>query len=239
MKNRIAIALAVAGLSLWLAACGNSATQTPQATAPNAAATATPTVLVAAPTEAPATLAPAATEPVATSQPAGQPADARIIIAAAIDALDKHGPYRMKITSSLDANPVVMDVVPPDRSYYKSSVDGKPVEIISIGATSYVLDPDGKWQTVASQDAGVDKPLVADAEALNSLKDITALGNKTVNGVDAAGYTFVDSTAPNVTTTLWIDAQGKPVQMVTVENGAQTTYDIAYDASIKIEAPAK
>jgi hypothetical protein len=234
MKRRWIAALSCA-LGLGLVACGGSA---PVASPAPASPTIAPT------TAAPATTDTVAPQPTNTSAPTvqapvGQPVDAKVIIATAMDALDKNGPYRMKVTTSLDANPAEIDVMPPDRSYYKSTLDGKPVEIISIGATSYVLDPDGTWQTLASQDAGVDKPLLSDPEALKSLQDITALGNKTVNGASATGYTFVDSTSPKVTNTLWIDAQGKPIQMITVEDGAQTTYDISYDASIKIEAPAK
>ena len=68
----------------------------------------------------------------------------------------------MKITSTLDAQPAELTVVPPDRSHYASTLEGKPVEVINIGSTGYVLNPDGTWETTTSQDAGVDKPLMAD-----------------------------------------------------------------------------
>lgn len=217
-------------LVLVLVACGSPAINPPP----------TPTRLVVAPT-AEATTVPT---PIATAtlsaQPAGQPADARAAIAAAIEALDKNGPYRMTIiASSNSGEPVILDVVPPDRSWYKGSLDGTPVEVIDIGDTAYVLNPDGTWETSTTTDPSADTSLI-DPASLDTLTNVEILPQQTINGVLTKVYTFVDSTSPDVTATLWVSQdKGLPVQMQMASSDETVLYVIEYDVSIKVEPPLK
>jgi outer membrane lipoprotein-sorting protein len=174
------------------------------------------------------------------AQPIGQPADAKAAIAAALEALDKNGPYRMTITVSGDAGgPVTIEVVPPDRSRYSGSVDGKPVEVINIGTAAYVLDPDGTWQTSTTTDSSA-ATLLIDPAALNSLTDVEVLPSQTINGALTTVYSFVDATSPEVKATLWVSQdKGRPVQMQTTSTDETVLYVIEYDAAIKVEAPVK
>ena len=174
------------------------------------------------------------------TKPVGQPADAKAAIGAALDALDKNGPYRMTIMASSDAGgPVTLDVVPPDRSWYKGSVDGKPVEVIDIGNTSYVLDPDGTWQTSTTTDASASDMLM-DPAILNALTNVEILPQETINGTPTTVYSFVDPTSPDVKVTLWVSQdKGRPVQMQMATSDETVLYVIVYDAGIKVEAPVK
>jgi hypothetical protein len=200
----------------------------------------TPTRLVVVPTikatAKPTTVAPA-TVP---AQPIGQPADAKAAIVAAVEALDKNGPYRMTITASSEAGgPVTLEVVPPDRSRYSGSVDGKPVEVINIGTAAYVLDPDGTWQTSTTTDSSA-ATLLNDPAILNSLTDVEVLPPQTINGALTTVYSFVDATSPEVKVTLWVSQdKGRPVQMRTTSTDETVLYVIEYDAAIKVEAPVK
>jgi hypothetical protein len=200
----------------------------------------TPTRLVVAPTiettAKPTTVAPA-TVP---AQPIGQPADAKAAIVAAREALDKNGPYRMAITASSEAGgPVTLEVVPPDRSRYSGSVDGKPVEVINIGTAAYVLDPDGTWRTSTTTDASA-AALLNDPVALNDLTNIEVLPPQTINGTLTTVYSFVDATSPEVKVTLWVSQdKGRPVQMQTTSTDETVLYVIEYDAGIKVEPPVK
>ncbi len=170
---------------LALAACSS-----PAPTPPNANPAQTATRLVVVPTVA-ATAAPSPVVP--ATEPAklvGQPADVRSAIAAAIEALDKSGPYRMTITASNDGGgPVTLDVIPPDRSWYKASLDGMPVEVINIGNTAYVLDPDGTWQISTTTDSSADAQLIDPASALTNVE---ILPPQTINGTPTTVYSFVD-----------------------------------------------
>jgi hypothetical protein len=132
---------------------------------------------------------------------------------------------------------VVLDVVPPDRSHYQATFQGTPVEVINIGATAYVLDPDGSWQISTSTDAGTESQLL-DPASLAALTDIKMLSSQTLNGVDVNGYSFVDPASPDVTVTLWVSqAEGRPVQMLTEATDDVVVYEITYDASITVVAP--
>jgi len=232
MKHSILYGLLVV---LVLAACSSPA---PGAPATNIIPTGTRVVVVptveatAAPTPAGATAKP--------TKPVGQPADAKAAIGAALDALDKNGPYRMTIMASSDAGgPVTLDVVPPDRSWYKGSVDGKPVEVIDIGNTSYVLDPDGTWQTSTTTDASASDMLM-DPAILNALTNVEILPQETINGTPTTVYSFVDPTSPDVKVTLWVSQdKSRPVQMQMATSDETVLYVIVYDAGIKVEAPVK
>jgi hypothetical protein len=221
---------------LVLVACSNN----PPPTAPATNPPPTPTRLIAAPTiEATAkpTVVASATVP---APPIGQPADAKAAIAAAIEALDKHGPYRMTITASSEAGgPVTLEVAPPDRSRYRGSVDGKPVEVINIGTAAYVLDPDGTWQTSTTTDSSA-AALLNDPVALNNLTNVEVLPPQTINGTPTTVYSFVDATSPEVKVTLWVSQDmGRPVQMQTTSADETVLYVIEYDANIKVETPVK
>ncbi len=216
---------------LVLAACSSSPAPTVQLT---------PTRLVVAPTiEATAKPTPVAPATV-PAQPTGQPVDAKAAIVAALEALDKHGPYRMTITASSEAGgPVTLEVVPPDRSRYSGSVDGKPVEVINIGTAAYVLDPDGTWQTSTTADSSA-ATLLNDPATLNSLTNVEVLPPQTINGTSTIVYSFVDATSPEVKVTLWVSQdKGRPVQMQTTSTDETVLYVIEYDAGIKVEAPVK
>jgi hypothetical protein len=232
MKRKfIAVLIAV----LVLAACSSPA-PTPTATNPPP----TPTRLVVVPTiEATAkpTAVASATVP---APPIGQPADAKAAIVAALEALDKNGPYRMTITAASEpGGPVTLEVVPPDRSRYKGSVDGKPVEVINIGTAAYVLDPDGTWQTSTTSDSDA-ATLLNDPAALSSLTDVEVLPPQTINGTPTTVYSFVDATAPEAKVTLWVSQdKGRPVQMQTTSPDETVLYVIEYDTGIKVEPPVK
>jgi hypothetical protein len=231
MKHKHIVVLSAV---LVLAACSSSSAPT----APNPPPT--PTRLVVAPTiEAtakPTTVA-LATVP---AQPIGQPVDAKAAIVAALEALDKHGPYRMTITAASEpGGPVTLEVVPPDRSRYTGSVDGTPVEVINIGTAAYVLDPDGTWQTSSTSDSSA-AALLNDPAALNSLTDVEVLPPQTINDTLTTVYSFVDATAPEVKVTLWVSQdKGRPVQMQTTSPDETVLYVIEYDAAIKVEPPVK
>jgi len=193
---------------------------------------------------------PAATPPVANviTQPAsrsttpanaGAPANAGEIILAAINTLDSNGPYRMRITSNLDTSPIEMLIVPPDRTHYKSSYEGKPVEIIGIGDTSYVLDDDGTWLTSTAETGSVSEPSVLQPSAATDLTNIQSLGTQIINGVNAVGYSFIDVALPDETTTLWINPDGAPIQIGTSSAQENLTFNIEYDPGITVEAPVK
>jgi len=221
---------------LVLSACSNS--PAPGATATNVIPTGTSVVVV--PTVE-ATAAPTPVGPTAEpTKPVGQPADAKAAIGAALDALDKNGPYRMTITASSEpGGPVTLDVVPPDRSWYKGSVDGTPVEVIDIGNTSYVLDLDGTWQTSTTTDSSAANALI-DPESLSALTNVEMLPPETINGTPTTVYSFVDPTAPDVKVTLWVSQdKGRPVQMQMASSDETVLYGIEYDASIKVEPPVK
>ena len=221
---------------LVMAACSSS----PLATAPAVNAPVTKTSVVVVPTAeaaaAPTTVA-AATTPV---QPVGQPADAKAAIGAALEALDKNGPYRMTITAlSEDGGLVTLDVVPPDRSWYKGSVDGKPVEVIDIGNTSYMLDMDGTWQTSTITDESTSDMLM-DPAMLNALTNVEILPPENLNGTSTTVYSFVDPASPDVKVTLWVsEDKGRPVQMQMATSDETVLYVIEYDASIKVVPPVK
>jgi len=231
MKRKSIAALIVV---LVLAACSSS--PAPTATNPPPS----PTRLVVVPTigatAKPTTVAPA-TVP---AQPIGQPADAKAAIVAAVEALDKNGPYRMTITApSETGGPVTLEVVPPDRSRYSGNVDGKPVEVINIGTAAYVLDPDGTWQTSTTTDSSAGT-LLNDPATLNSLTDVEVLPPQTINGALTTVYSFVDATSPEVKVTLWVSQdKGRPVQMQTTSTDETVLYVIEYDAAIKVESPVK
>jgi hypothetical protein len=221
---------------LLLAACGNN--PTPAALTTNMPLTKTRVVVV--PTIE-ATSAPTPVEPTTVpSKPVGQPTDAKAAILAAIDALDKNGPYRMTITATSDAGgPVTLDVVPPDRSYYKGSLDGKPVEVIDIGNAAYVLNPDGTWHTSTSADSGT-AGLLVDPASLNDLTNVEILPPQTIKGTPTTVYSFVDAASPEAVVTLWVSRdKGRPVQLQTTSPDETVLYMIEYDPSIKVEAPVK
>lgn len=221
-------------VALLLVACA-SGPLVPTPAAPNT--TPTKAGVTAVPPTA-ATADPTAAPP--TTEPAGQPTDARAAIGAALDALDQNGPYRMGIFATNDAEgPVFLEVVPPDRSHYMSSVEGIRVEVINIGATAYVLDPDGTWQISTSEDSSTDAALL-DPAALAGLTDITVLPPETIDGTATTVYSFVDPAEPGVTVTLWVSvAEGRPVQMKTDSSDDSVLYAIAYDPSITVEAPVQ
>lgn len=228
MKPSILVGSLVA---LLLVACGSGSLATPAA--PNTSptkpgATQAPT---GAPTAEP-TAAPPATEP------AGQPLDARAAIGAALEALDRNGPYRMGIFAASDPEgPVFLEVVPPDRSHYMASVEGIRVEVITIGNTAYVLDPDGTWEISTSTDSGSDATLL-DPASLAALTDIQVLPPETLDGTATIVYAFVDPAEPGITVTLWVSVtEGRPVQMKTDSADDSVLYAIAYDDSITVEAP--
>jgi len=221
---------------LVLAACSSSPAPTATATNPPP----TPTRLVVVPTIE-ATAKPTLVAPtIIPTQPIGQPADAKAAIVAALEALDKNGPYRMTITAASEpGGPVTLEVVPPDRSRYKGSVDGTPVEVINIGTAAYVLDPDGTWQTSTTADSDA-AALLNDPAILNSLTDVEVLPPQTINGTLTTVYSFVDATAPEAKVTLWVSQdKGRPVQMQTTSPDETVLYVIEYDAGIKVEPPVK
>lgn len=221
-------------VALLLVACA-SGRLVPTPAAPNAAPTTA--AVTAVPTMA-ATADPTAAPP--ATEPAGQPTDARAAIGAALDALDRNGPYRMGIFATNDAEgPVFLEVVPPDRSHYMASVDGIRVEVINIGATAYVLDPDGTWEVSTSTDSSMGAALL-DPASLAALTNITVLPPETLDGTATTVYSFVDPTEPGVTVTLWVSlADGRPVQMKTDSTDDSVLYAIAYDPSITVEAPVQ
>ncbi len=206
---------------------------------------ATPPAPNASPTKAGATAAPplaatvAPTDAPAATEPAGQPDDARAAIGAALEALDRNGPYRMGIFAASDPDgPVFLEVVPPDRSHYMASVEGIRVEVINIGDTAYVLDPDGTWQVSTTTDSGSDAALL-DPASLAALTDIEVLPPEIINGTATTVYSFVDPATPGVKVTLWVSVdEGRPVQMTTVAPDDSVLYAIAYDSGITVEAPA-
>lgn len=229
MKPSIVIGSLVA---LLLAACASGP------------AVLTPPAPSNAPTKAGGTAAPppaATVEPTdaaSATDPAEQPVDARAAIGAALEALDRNGPYRMGIFATNDPEgPVFLEVVPPDRSHYMASVEGIRVEVINIGTTAYVLDPDGTWQVSTSTDTGSDSALL-DAASLAALTDIQVLPPETLDGTATTVYSFIDPATPDVKVTLWVSvAEGRPVQMKTVAPDDSVLYAIAYDAGITVEAP--
>ncbi|NTU63974.1 MAG: hypothetical protein HGB05_11400 [Chloroflexi bacterium] len=233
MKHKPIVALIAV---LVLAACNSSPAPTAPATNPPP----TPTQLIVAPTiDATAKPTPVASATV-PAPPIGQPADAKAAIVAALEALDKNGPYRMTITASSEpGGPVTLEVVPPDRSRYTGSVDGKPVEVINIGTAAYVLDPDGTWQTSTTSDSDA-ATLLNDPAILNSLTDVEVLPPQTINGMLTTVYAFVDATAPEAKVILWVsEDKGRPVQMQTTSTDETVLYVIEYDAGITVEPPVK
>jgi hypothetical protein len=222
-------------LLLAMSACSSLAP-----TSPNKNPAPTATRLVIMPTVE-ATGSPTLVRPTGeTTRAAGNPEDATAAILAALDALDKNGPYRMTITASSDPGaPVTLDVVPPDRSYYRGSVNGKPAEVVNIGSAAYVLNPDGTWQTSTSADSGT-TDLVVDPAALNDLTNVEVLAPQILNGTPTTVYSFVDAASPEAKVTLWVSQdKGRPVQMQTTSPDETVLYAIEYDASIKVEAPLK
>lgn len=215
-------------VTLLLAACGSGPASTADAPPTTTRATEAPTAApLADPTDAPP-----------TAEPAGQPADPRAAIGAALEALDLNGPYRMVIRAANDAEgPVVLDVVPPDRSWYRASFEGTPVEVINIGNTAYVLDPDGTWQTSTSTDSSTESQLL-DPASLAALTDIKVLPPETLAGTLTSVYSFVDPDSPEATVTLWVSqGEGRLVQMMMESIDDVVVYEITYDASITVAAP--
>ena len=231
-------------LALSLAACGGStpseATPTAAPSRPTATTEAMQPVLAAPAAPTPALL-PTATPSTQTNT--GQPNDAvkaRQIIGAAANKWNTSGPYKMTITSNLgDAQPMEMWVVPPNRSRYtQKQSDGSVIEGINIGSTSYSLI-DGVWTTSNTGGVKVDEPIWTDPAVLNDIVNIQSLGSKTMNGVQAEGFSFADKSAPGETTTMWIGPNGAPVQVIGVTADETVTMDIVYDASVTVDAPMK
>ncbi len=150
IRSHLLAVLLLAVSLVLLSACASTAAPAASTAAP-AASTATPARPM--PTAAPS-VAPAVER--AVTPAAVAPADVRAAIAAAVEMLDQRGPYRMQITSTFDDGVAELLVVPPDRSHFKTSSGGQSVEIISVGATSYMLEPDGLWQTLPSDTGGRD-----------------------------------------------------------------------------------
>ena len=188
-----------------------------------------------------ATRAPTIVQPTAAATLAtGKPADAKTAILAALDALDKNGPYRMTISASNDAEgPVILEVVPPDRSHYKASLNGTPVEVIDIGTTSYVLNPDGSWETGSTTDTGASGSGI-DLPNADTLTNARLLPPENLNGIATTVYSFIDSTSPEVTVTLCVTQdKGLPVQILTTSSDDVVIYTIEYDTTITVVAPVK
>lgn len=239
MKRLVLISLL---LGLSLAGCGNSTSNEATPTAASSNPTATDKVMqptLAAPaTSAPAP-APTLTPSTQTDQTnIGQPSDAHQVIGNAVNKWNTSGPYKMVLTSTLGGvAPLEMWVVPPDRSRFtQKQEDGSVIEGINIGNTSYAFI-DGVWTTSNTGGVRMDEPIWTDPAALNDITNIQSLGRKTVNGVQAEGYSFSDTSAPNESNTLWIGPNGAPVQVIAVTANETVTYDIVYDASIVVEAP--
>lgn len=237
-----AAAVAGAALSALLTACGGvPATQTagtPAATAAPAIP-ATATVLIVVPTAA-ATIEPTPAPTDAPTPAAGPAVDARQAIFDAINGVDSHGPYRMTIKSSNAETPAAtILVVPPDRMRIMfDEQNGTHFETVQIGSQQYNL-LDGKWRidTIDPAQQG-SQTGVETVARLDDIQDVQALGTKTVNGVDAVGYSFTDGTTKLAGNIIWIGPNGAPVQMVWVRPEETGTFDLTYDDTIVIEAPA-
>jgi hypothetical protein len=226
---------------LVLAACsGSPATVAPAVNIPLATATRLVVVPTAAASAVPTLVVPTTVPSTVPAKPVGQPVDAKAAILAALEALDKNGPYRMTITASSEpGGPVILDVVPPDRSIYKGSMNGKPVVVINIGNTAYVLNPDGTWQTSTTAETGT-ADLLFDPAGVSDLTSIELLPPQTLKGTPTTVYSFVDTASPEAKVTLWVNRdKGRPVQLQTTSADEMVVYVIDYDAGIKVEAPVK
>ncbi len=231
-------------LGLSLAGCGGGTSNEVAPTVAPSSPTATAEVVQPTPVAPVApTPAPLPTATPSTQTNTGQPNDAvkaRQIIGAAANKWNTSGPYKMTVTSNLgDAQPMEMWVVPPDRSRYtQKQSDGSVIEGINIGSMSYSLI-DGVWTTSNTGGVKVDEPIWTDPAALNDIVNIQSLGSKTMNGVQAEGFTFTDKSAPGEINTMWIGPNGAPVQVIGVTADETVTYDIVYDASVTVDAPVK
>jgi hypothetical protein len=228
-------------LGLSLAGCGggtsNEATPTADPSRPTATAEAAQPTLAAPAAPTPAPL-PTATPSTQTNT--GQPSNARQIIGDAANKWNTSGPYKMTVISTIGGSaPMEMWVVPSDRSRYtQKQSDGSVIEGINIGSTSYSLI-DGVWTTSNTGGVKVDEPIWTDPAALNDIENIQSLGSKTMNGVQAEGFTFTDKSAPGEMNTMWIGPNGAPMQVISATTDETVTMDIVYDASITVDAPVK
>ena len=195
------------------------------------------------PGAAAASTKPAAT--VETKSAVGQAnTDVKAAIVAALAAMDGNGPYRIKVTSTLpDAPPAEVFVAPPDRARYTATLpDGTHVEVVSIGAKTYVLDPDGVWQASESSDSGADsiKPNFSSPEFFSAISAEVVKSPETVDGVATRVYAFTQ-TEDSVTTqvTLWVRTDnGLLLKLQLVDSDETVTYAVAYDPSVTVQAPA-
>jgi hypothetical protein len=163
-----------------------------------------------------------------------------LTVADALRKLDNSGPYRINLLSSFDPNaPVEVLVVPPDRSHYKSSVDGAKIEFITVGEQSWALSETGEWTTASEAGAGANfdfgLPRASDPNFTRSFKDAAALGVQ----ADGTAYAFktVEPGGADKSVTMWLNASGQPVKFEVLAPDEKTTVTVTYDATIAVSAP--
>ncbi len=179
-------------------------------------------------------------------------------VAAAINALNTSGPYRMRIEtlpvasaeidpSALEFNEKqVVDVVPPVDMHMRSDSPNQDemLEIIRIGTKAWIRQ-EGKFveSTVSadSQEAFTAAPFVG-TEFVKNTSNHAVLPEQTIGTVKARGYSFTYTDIDGSTSAyqIWVNAEkNTPIKIEVAYPEIKQVYTFEYDGSIKVLPPAK
>ncbi len=171
-------------------------------------------------------------------------ADARDDVVAAFHKVMEDGSYRMTMTADTDQGPMEtrMDVQWPDRFHMKHAGG----EFIILPAGTW-MNAGGQWMKVPMNMSQMIDAYSKDAmeKGVDAIRDVTLVGEETVQGCDARHYRYNASgefmgVKSDSESEVWIcEDSGLPVQMVSGERGKDARVRIVYDwdATIDIRAP--
>lgn len=184
------------------------------------------------------------------------PSDPKAAVIQALTAMQNSGPYR--VTTTIVSDDTTMDmtgeVIPPDKMHNKTMVGDQPMEMVILGKQSWMKLGDD-WQEMPGGAAlTIEQSLGFSVNELDQMiTDAAYVGVESLNGVEAAVYTFINDTSKsealkdmNVISTvkLWVNtASGLPIQQDIAGEAmgvkSTSTQVIEFDDSITIEPPVK
>jgi hypothetical protein len=184
------------------------------------------------------------------------PSDPKAAVIQVLTAMQNSGPYRVTTTIVSDDTTMEMtgEVIPPDKMHTQTAVGDQPMEMVMIGAQSWMKMGED-WQEMPGGAAlTVEQALGFSVDELDKMiTDAAYVGVEPLNGVDAAVYTFTNDTSKsealkdmNVISRvkLWVNTgSGLPIQQEIAGEAmgvkSTSTQVIEFDDSITIEPPVQ
>lgn len=160
------------------------------------------------------------------------------------------GPYHQKTTITSDKTTMQMegDVIPPDQMHMQMTASGNTTEMLYIGDKGWMKNGDN-WIASPINGGEIMKQVMQSVdEFAPTISNVQYVGEESLDGKPAKVYTYhmelpADKGGVKSDAKVWIDsATGLIVKSESTGEvsgvKSATVQTIAYDSSIKIEAPA-